>query len=195
MISTLKYDLFFPTHVQKEFVAVGVALCLLVVAWFGGLFDSDDGGVELEQFPDFSTVADDGVTYSNSNYAGEPYIVLFSAEWCDSPCHATMHAINSALNDASMIVLSTDPADNPQGITLEDWHSRANAYDDDGEDLGQTLDFPFAKGIEEAEKVEISSRPSIVFVNSDGGIVEIHKGGLSDADEIRAYWESAGGSV
>lgn len=195
MISTLKYDLFFHRHVQKEFVAVGVALCLLVVAWFGGLFDSDGGGVELEQFPDFSTVADDGVTYSNSNYAGEPYIVLFSAEWCDSPCHATMHAIKSALNDASMIVLSTDPADNPQGITLEDWHNRADAYDDDGEDLGQTLDFPFAKGIEQAEEVEISSRPSIVFVNSDGEIVDIHKGGLSDADEIRSYWESAGGSV
>jgi hypothetical protein len=184
---------------QKELIAGAVAICLLSLAWFGGLFggDVDDflGESDLEPFPVFSTVADDGLTYSNSDYEGAPYIVIFSAEWCDSPCHSTMHAINSTLNGPPIMVFSTDPADSPQGINLTEWHDRSNSYDDEGDDLGQTLDFPFAKGIEQAEEVKISSRPSIVFVNSDGGIVNIHKGGLSDSEVITSNWESAGGTL
>jgi hypothetical protein len=106
-----------------------------------------------------------------------------------------MHALNSTLNGPPIIVFSTDPADNPQGISLTDWHDRSNSYDDEGDDLGQTLDFPFAKGIEQAEEIKISSRPSIVFVNSEGGIVDIHKGGISDSEEITSSWESAGGTL
>ncbi len=180
---------------QKELLVGAVALCLIAVAWFGGIFSGEEDGPELEPFPEFSTVADDGVTYSNSDFAGAPYIVLFSAEWCDTPCHTSMHAINSTLNGPQVIVLSTDPAEDPQGITLSDWHDRANSHDDEDDDLGQTLDFPFAKGVEQAEEIKISSRPSIVFVNSDGGIVDLHKGILSDSAEIISYWESAGGSI
>lgn len=180
---------------QKELVAGAIAICLLSLAWFGGLFDEDRGEPTLEPFPEFSTVADDGITYSNSDYDGAPYIVIFSAEWCDAPCHSAMHAINSTLNGPPIIVLSTDPADNPQGISLVEWHDRSNSYDDEGDDLGQTLDFPFAKGIELAEEIKISSRPSIVFINSDGEIVKIHKGGLSDSDEIISNWESSGGTI
>ena len=181
---------------QKELLVGAVAICLLALAWFGGIFgDQVEDEPTLEPFPEFSTIADDGLTYSNSDYADAPYIVIFSAEWCDNPCHSTMHAINSTLNGPPIIVLSTDPADNPQGISLSEWHDRSNSHDDDGDDLGQTLDFPFAKGIEQAEDIEISSRPSVVFVNSDGGIVKIHKGGLSDSGDITSYWESAGGTI
>jgi len=192
---TFIYIIFYPEDMQKELVAGAIAIFLLSLAWLGGLFDEVRDESTLEPFPEFSTVADDGLTYSNSDYDGAPYIVIFSAEWCDAPCHSTMHAINSTLNGPPIIVLSTDPADNPQGISLAEWHDSSNSYDDEGDDLGQTLDFPFAKGIELAEEVKISSRPSIVFVNSDGGIVKIHKGGLTDSEEIISIWESAGGTL
>ena len=179
---------------QKELAAVGLVLCLLIFAWVSGIFSSDDGDSVGDPFPEFSAVADDGNTYSLDDYKDAPFIVIFSAEWCNTPCHATMHAFSSTL-DAPILVMSTDPAENPQGISLENWHERADEYDDDANGTGQTLDFPFMKGVEAAGSIGISSSPSIVFINSDGGIVTIHKGGLHDADQIRTYWEAAGGTV
>ena len=178
---------------QKELAAVGLVLCLLIFAWVSGVFSGDDGDAVGNPFPDFSAVADDGNTYSLDDYKGAPFIVLFSAEWC-TRCDETMHSLNSTL-DAPIVVMSTDPAHNPNGISLQDWHERADEYDDDDNGTGQTLDFPFMKGVEAAEEAGISSSPSIVFISSDGGIVAIHKGGLNDADEIRTYWEAAGGTV
>ena len=91
--------------------------------------------------------------------------------------------------------MSTDPAEKPQGISLEDWHQRADAYDDEEGDIGQTLDFPFLKGIDVAEEIKITSRPTVVFVNSNGEITSLHKGGLDDSEQIIDYWESAGGTL
>jgi len=159
----------------------------------GCIFNSEDQDSNFEYFPEFDSVAHNGENYSNENFSGIPYVVIFSAEWCDTPCHATMHAINTSLNGPAIIVMSTDPAESPQGISLEEWHERANSYDDEDGDSGQTLDFPFVKGIEVAEEISISSRPSVVFVNSNGEITGLHKGGLDDSTEIRNYWESAGG--
>jgi thiol-disulfide isomerase/thioredoxin len=178
---------------QKELAGVALVLLLLLFVWVSGIFSPEDDGAVETPFPEFSAVADDGNTYSLDDYRGAPFIVLFSAEWC-TPCDETMHALNFTL-DASIIVMSTDPAENPSGISLQDWHERADEYDDDGNDTGQALDFPFMKGVEAADEAGISSSPSIVFINSDGGIVTIHKGGLNDADEIRSYWVAAGGSV
>ena len=47
-------------------------------------------------FPIFSSVADDNQTYDNERMAGGAFIVVFSAEWCNSPCYTTMHAIWNA---------------------------------------------------------------------------------------------------
>ncbi len=179
---------------QKELAAVGLVLCLLIFAWVSGIFSSDDGDSVGDPFPEFSAVADDGNTYSLDDYKDAPFIVIFSAEWCNTPCHATMHAFSSTL-DAPILVMSTDPAENPQGISLENWHERADEYDDDANGTGQTLDFPFMKGVEAAGSIGISSSPTVVFVDENGRVVSNHKGGLIDADEIRTYWESAGGTV
>ncbi len=160
-----------------------------------GCLSSGDDGDDLEKFPEFSSIADDGETYSQSDFTGSPFIVLFSAEWCDTPCHSTMHAINSTLDGPKMIVMSTDPQDKPQEISLQDWHEKADGYDDEADDIGQTLEFPFMKGIEAAEDLEVSARPTVVFVNDAGEVVKLHKGGLTDETEIRDFWLAAGGSV
>ena len=178
--------------VSHRYLALLVSFSIL---FSGCIFDSEDKESSFETFPQFDSVGDDGQNYTNEKFAGEPYVVVFSAEWCDNPCHSTMHAINTSLNGPAMIVMSTDPADKPQGISLEEWHQRANAHDDQDDDAGQTLDFPFLKGIEVAEEIMITSRPTIVFVNANGEIAGLHKGGLDDSEQIIDYWELAGGTL
>ena len=55
-------------------------------------------------FPTFSAVADNGETYDNSRMDGGAFIVVFSAEWCNSPCYTTMHAIWDAKAELPVLV-------------------------------------------------------------------------------------------
>jgi len=176
---------------SSQFCAGLLALILL----FPGCLGNSSNDSEMPMFPQFTSIADDNITYSLSDFSGTPFIVLFSAEWCDSPCHTTMHAINSALGEPSMLVMSTDPQQNPQGITLQDWHDKASAHDDEEGDVGQTLGFPFMKGVEASVQLEIDARPTIFFVDSDNNIVSTHEGGVTDEDDIRSYWTAAGGTI
>ncbi|MBT4059687.1 MAG: redoxin domain-containing protein [Euryarchaeota archaeon] len=178
-------------QVKSRFFAGLLALILL----FPGCLGTSTDDLETPPFPQFISLADDNITYTLSDFSGAPFVVIFSAEWCDSPCHMTMHAINSALNEPAMIVMSTDPQDEPQGITLQDWHDKASAYDDEEGNSGQTLEFPFMKGVDASKELEIDARPSILFVDSDGKIITLHEGGVTDEDEIRGYWTSAGGTL
>ena len=46
----------------------------------------DDGGVSVPIFPVWSEITDDNTTWSSDKLDGEAYIVIFSAQWCNSPC-------------------------------------------------------------------------------------------------------------
>ena len=81
--------------------------------------------VEDQEFPQFSAVADDELTYNNSIMAGAPYIVMFSAEWCNSPCYSTLHSIWNTQAELPVLVMSTDPAKRAGGLTLQQWHESA----------------------------------------------------------------------
>ena len=108
-------------------------------------------------FPVFSTVADNNETYDNSRMSGSAYIVVFSAEWCNSPCYTTMHAIWAAKAELPVLVMSTDPAENAGSMTLSDWHESANAHDDEGDDTGVELTtYAFMKGSEVATSLDIT---------------------------------------
>tara|TARA_A100001037_G_scaffold203925_1_gene182424 strand:- start:1043 stop:1588 length:546 start_codon:yes stop_codon:yes gene_type:complete len=174
---------------------LAVALMTLSLGFSGCIGEGGEEGDGLTPFPEFSSVADDGNEHTLTDYTGSTFIVLFSAEWCGAPCHSTMHALNNTLDDPTVLVFSTDPQDDPEGITLEDWHERADAYDDDGDDKGQYLDYPFMKGVEAAQEIEVTARPTVVFVNAGGGITDIHKGSLTDEALIKELWVNAGGTV
>ncbi|HJM19988.1 MAG TPA: hypothetical protein QF802_06000 [Candidatus Thalassarchaeaceae archaeon] len=171
------------------------ALFLVFILLLPGCFGGSEEELDSDPFPEFNSTADDNVTYSLSDFSGNPFIVLFSAEWCDTPCHMTMHAITSILNDSSMIVMSTDPQNNPQGITLKDWHDKADAHDDEDDDEGQTLRIPFMKGVDVSKELEIDARPTIIFVNGGGHISDIHEGALTNRTMIQSYWANAGGTI
>ena len=149
---------------------------------------------DTTSFPQFSSVADNGQTYDNARMAGSPFIVVFSAEWCNNPCYTTMHTIWNAEAELPVLVMSTDPAENASGYTLQDWHESADAHDDNGDDKGVNLTtYAFMKGVEAGEKLGITSPGTVIFVNGNGDITYQHTGRMDDSALVKQKWTEAGG--
>jgi len=101
-----------------------------------------------------------------------------------------MHAIWSVRPELEVLVMSTDPLAEPNGISLSDWHDAANAHDDTEEDPGVELTtYAFMKGAEPAMALEIDTPGSVAFVNADGVIEFLHTGRLSDTAVIEENLE------
>ena len=166
-----------------------LAISLFFAPLAGCTSDDDDGPVI---FPTFSAVADNDEVYDNTRMNGNPFIVIFSAEWCNNPCYTSMHSIWATQSELPVLVMSTDPAENASGITLAQWHDSADAFDDDGDETGVSLTtYAFMKGIEQGEKLGITAPGTVLFVNGDGEGTKIHEGKLEDTNTISKYWEDA----
>ncbi len=166
---------------------------LLLSTSLAGCTSEDSDENSMQAFPSFSSVGDDNETYDNARMSGSPFIVMFSAEWCNNPCYTTMFAIWDAIPELPVLVMSTDPAENAGGLTLQDWHESANAHDDDDETGATNINlttYVFMKGSEVAEALDIKSPGSLAFVTSDGEILEIHVGRLDDSAEIQKKWDA-----
>ena len=162
---------------------------LLLLPTLAGCVSEEE---ELEKFPDFNATADDGQIYNLEKMANSPFIVMFSAEWCNSPCYSTMHSMWSAEANLPVLVMSTDPAENAGGVTLEQWHESADAHDDEDENAGVNLStYAFMKGDVIAQELGIKSPGTIMFVNSDGEITDTHVGLLEDKEAILDCWSTA----
>lgn len=151
----------------------------------------------LPIFPEFSAVADDGQTYQRDTINGA-FIAVFSAEWCSNPCHSSMHNIWEFQNGMEVYVFSTDPEDEPQGISLSEWHEAADGYDDEYNDDGEVVDegvslttYKFMKGSELAADLDIRNPGTIMFVNAANEITYTHKGVLDDQQTIAEQWDLA----
>ena len=159
-----------------------------------GCLSTEDEEEPLQKFPEFSRVADNSETYDNARMAGAPFIVMFSAEWCNSPCYTTMHAIWSAKPNLPVLVMSTDPVPNASGMTLSDWHESADAYDDDDNDSGVSLTtYAFMKGSDVGNALGITKPGSLAFINAEGEITYLHEGRFDDQEKILMHWVEAGG--
>ena len=173
-------------------------ICLVLIST--SLSGCIKSGPEEEQkviFPEFNAVADDGLNYDSETTSG-PFIAIFSAEWCSNPCHSSMHNIWEFEEGLQVFIFSTDSTEDPQGITLSDWHDAADGYDDEYDDNGELEDegvsltsYKFMKGSEVGEQLEIQNPGTIVFVNSAKEITYIHKGILDDQVLIQEKWEEA----
>jgi hypothetical protein len=90
--------------------------------------------------------------------------------------------------------MSTDPAENASGITLQDWHEAADAFDDDDStgDTGVTLTtYAFMKGVEAGEELGVTSPGTVMFVNAEGYITATKVGMLEEPQEVLDLWETA----
>ncbi len=171
----------------------------LFIAPLTGCTSEED--LQETKFPPFSATADNGEDYDNARLSGSPYIVIFSAEWCNSPCYTTMHAIWNAIPETMVLVMSTDPVENAGGLTLTEWHESANAHDDDDanndgvtneSEAGVTLTtYAFMKGSEAGKALDITRPGSVVFVNGDGVVTYKNEGRMDDSALIQAKWDEA----
>ena len=185
----------FEADMRKALLAFFVSISLFLA---GCLDDSTvdelkvDPVEEPELFPEWNELTDDGTNWSSSSLSGEAYIVIFSAQWCNSPCHNLMHNIWSVHPELPVMVMSTD---NESSITFEEWHDSADAYDDEENDTGVDLTtYRFMLGDEEGQAMGITSPGTVMYVNSDGVIT--WKGTASKAnneDTIREQWAIANG--
>ena len=167
---------------------------LLLTSTLAGCVGNDDGE-GVTPFPEFESMADDGVTYSNADFDGDWFIVIFSAEWCTDPCFDSMHAIWGVMPEAPVLVFSTDPADEPQGINLSTWHETADAHDDEEEDDGVSLtSYRFLKGAAPAAELDITKPGSVAFVDTQGNVVYLHEGRLTDTAVIQEKIDLASGA-
>ena len=174
---------------MKSNLTIFVVL-LMISTGFAGC--TSEEAEELQAFPQFSSLADDDQTYNKAKMAGSPFIVMFSAEWCNRPCYSTMHSMWNAQAELPVLVMSTDPAERAGGLTLEQWHESANAYDDDDNSTNNELTtYAFMKGDDVAILLEINTPGTMIFVNSNGEITDIHEGKLDDKDLILSYWANA----
>ena len=103
-----------------------------------------------------------------------------------------MFTIWEAVPKLPVLVMSTDPAENASGITLQDWHEAANAFDDEDDDPGVTLTtYAFMKGVEAGEELGITSPGTVMFVNAEGEITATKVGILEETQEVLDLWETA----
>ena len=169
-----------------------LVVLLMISTGFAGC--TSDEGDALQVFPQFSSLADNDQTYNKAKMSGSPFIVMFSAEWCNNPCHTSMFTIWEAIPELPVLVMSTDPAENASGITLQDWHEAANAFDDDDStgDSGVTLTtYAFMKGVDAAEDLGVTSPGTVMFINADGYITATKVGMLEEPEEVLDLWETA----
>jgi len=176
---------------MKSNLTILVTLLMISTAFAGCTSEDSD---EPLFFPEFSSVADNEQIYNKAKMAGSPFIVMFSAEWCNNPCHTSMFTIWEAIPELPVLVMSTDPAEDAGGFTLQDWHEAANAFDDDDSsgDTGVTLTtYAFMKGVEAGLELDITSPGTVMFINADGMITATKVGMLEEPQEVLDLWETA----
>lgn len=160
----------------------GVLLILVVLAGgITGLIISSLGEQNPEsislndmQAPDFTLEAEDGLTYTLSDYKGQTVVLNFWASWCP-PCRAELPELKVFYDEESsdeLVFLSVnlftserDPAALPDFIENEN------------------LPFPvlYDRAGEVGTAYEIQSIPTTVIIDPDGRISMIKKGAVTNA--------------
>jgi hypothetical protein len=150
----------------------------------------DDGGVSVPIFPVWSEITDDNTTWSSDKLDGEAYIVIFSAQWCNSPCFNLMHRIWDTQPNIPVMVMSTD---NGSEMSFQDWHDSADAYDDeDGQTNNNLTSFRFMLGDEEGQDLGVTSPGTTIFVDKEGLMSWQGKSSeANDEDTINEQWAIA----
>ena len=150
----------------------------------------DDGGVSVPIFPIWSEITDDNTTWSSDKLEGEAYVVIFSAQWCNSPCFNLMHRIWDTQPNIPVMVMSTD---NGSEMSFQDWHDSADAYDDeDGETNNNLTTFRFMLGDEEGQELGVTSPGTTIFVDKEGLMSWQGKSSeANDEDTINEQWAIA----
>lgn len=154
--------------------------------------------LELQKIPEFTLITEEGAISSN-DFENQAFVIVFSAQWCGTPCHNNMHNLNLSVPGINVLVVSTDIDDEPNGVTLSMWEQSVNEFDDDKE-LNQTLQYTFSRvNVTQnfASDMGIDSPGTVIFVDTQGN--ERHRqvgsfGAYNDQatlDVIKGHWDEA----
>ena len=169
---------------------------LILAAPLSGCTGSED---EHTLVPEFTVLKEDGSQITNADYSGQAYVIVFSAQWCSNPCHNNLHNLNLSVPNITVLVVSTDLDESPNGVTLSMWEDSVNEYDDNKE-VNQTLDYRFTRvdaSQNFATQMNIDSPGTSIFVDSSGYEVHRQIGTFGDYNEqatldtIESHWNSA----
>ena len=180
-----------------------MAILILIAPLAGCTGDSND----LQKIPDF-TLLTDGDPISSESYENKAYVIVFSAQWCGTPCHNNMHNLNLTSTrmaeqgvdlEIEVLVISTDVDEEPNGVTLSMWKESVDQYDDDKE-FNQTLEYTFSRVDPTnnfATSMGIDAPGTVIFVDYLG--YETHRqigtfGAYNDKatlDTIESHWLNA----
>ena len=149
---------------------------VLISTSLSGCLSSDVD--ELEEFPEFSLVDEQGNSQNNSIYNGEPFVAYFSASWC-SHCKPVLQALDDIVPVGQLIVFNKEPRE--EYSDMNEWKDRMES------ELERTLSHPFIHAPPLSETLDVVSIPTMFFVNSDG-MIEYSLSGVKDKEMIKSYW-------
>ena len=133
---------------------------------------------ELEEFPEFSLVDEQGNSQNNSIYNGEPFVAYFSASWC-SHCKPVLGALDDTIPVGQLIIFNKEPRE--EYSDMNEWKDRME------EELERELSHPFIHAPPLSASLNVTGIPTMFFVNSDG-LIESSMSGIKSKSIIEAYW-------
>lgn len=151
-------------------------ILVLVSGSLSGCLSSDEE--ELDEFPSFSLVDEQGIEHKNTNYDGAPYVAYFSASWC-SHCKPVLQALDDTIPEGQLLVFNKDARE--EYSDMNEWKDRMES------ELERDLFHPFIHAPPLSESLNVTGIPTMFFVDSDGYIIH-SLSGVKDKPTIEAYW-------
>ncbi len=174
-----------PTSAVMTTIAIVVAMATLgLLALFSGTADTVDEAAEAADAGgifDLAFTVSDGSTGSLADYRGEPLVVNFFASWCP-PCRAELpdfEAVHQELGDSVTFVGVN------QDFTEETW--RAFVAESD-----VSYDTVFQPNSEIWNELGTGAMPTTAFISSEGSVVHLWAGLLTDDKLIELIDEHLG---
>ena len=156
-----------------------ISLILVILTnSLAGCLSSDEN--ELDRFPSFDLVDEQGNNHNESMYEDTPFVAYFSASWC-SHCHPVLGSLDDIIPKGKLVVFNIESRE--QYSDMNEWKDKMES------ELERDLFHPFIHAPPLAQSLEISKIPTVFFVNSDGEIVH-SPSGLTDKSILEDHWKS-----
>ena len=168
-------------HVSKSILELKFTILLVLIIISNslvGCLSSNDA--ELEQFPSFNLVDEQGNQQNESMYENASFVAYFSASWC-SHCKPVLGSLDDIVPESQLLVFNVEPRE--QYSDMNEWKDRMES------ELERDLVHPFIHAPPLSQSLEVSKIPTVFFVNSDGEILH-RTSGLTDRSILTEYWEN-----
>ena len=124
-------------------------ILLVISIPFSGCLSSDEE--QLEEFPSFNLVDEQGNEHKNSMYSGEPFVAYVSASWCNH-CKPALEALDDTVPEGHILVFNKDGRE--RYSDMNEWKDRMES------ELERNLSHPFIHAPELSESLNVTGTVS-----------------------------------